>query len=294
MGLVFAGHVSHGPGITARAELADPDDRDSLYAAFDDLRQTLEASEPDVLVVVAAEHFANFFMNNMPAFAMGMAEWYEGPIEKPEWLRIERVKIPGDAAFSAELIRSVMNTVDVAYAQEWQFDHGVMVPLHFMTPRYDLAVVPVNVNCQGPPLTPLHRAWAFGEALRAAIDASDRRVALLGTGGGSHWPATPDSGKINEEWDLALLDAWCRADRDALTSYTDEQTYVDAGQGSFEMRTQVVTAAATADLVRTVHYYRPIPVFSLGCTIASADTSSLGVPGEAGRTSTERQHQEAA
>jgi len=31
--------------------------------------------------VVAAEHFGNFFMDNMPAYAMGMAEQYEGPIE---------------------------------------------------------------------------------------------------------------------------------------------------------------------------------------------------------------------
>ena len=29
-------------------------------------------------------------MNNMPAYAMGMADHYEGPIEDPGWLGIER------------------------------------------------------------------------------------------------------------------------------------------------------------------------------------------------------------
>ena len=67
------------------------------------------------------------------------------------------------------------------------------------------AVVPVNINCQGPPLAPLHRAWALGEALRRAADRVPERIAVVGTGGISHWPATPDSGKINEAWDREFL-----------------------------------------------------------------------------------------
>ena len=63
-----------------------------------------------------------------------------------------------------------------------------------------------HINCQGPPLTPLKRAWAFGEALRDACDALPGRIALVGTGGISHWPATPDSGRINEAWDRDFLD----------------------------------------------------------------------------------------
>ena len=91
-----------------------------------------------------------------------------------------------------------------------------MVPLHFMTPRYDLAVIPVNINCQGPPLTPLARAYEFGRALRRACDAQPERIALLGTGGISHWPATPDSGMINEAWDRRFLERFVANDRAAL------------------------------------------------------------------------------
>src|SRR5256886_12411061 len=116
-----------------------------------------------------------------------------------------------------------MQTVDVAFAEEWKFDHGIMVPLSFLTPAYDLPVVPVNINCQGPPLTPLHRAWAFGEALRRAADRVPQRLAVIGTGGISHWPATPDSGKINEAWDRQLLDRWVRNDKGALLSRSGER-----------------------------------------------------------------------
>jgi 2,3-dihydroxyphenylpropionate 1,2-dioxygenase len=268
MSLVFAGICSHAPGITGRSKMADPAIRDPFYTAFRGMGQQLAAARPDALIVVAAEHFANFFMNNMPAFAVGMSDSYEGPIEDPEWLGIPRTRIPGNAKLSRALIGEMMQTVDLAFAEEWKFDHGIMVPLSFLTPKYDLAVIPANINCQGPPLAPLHRAWAFGEALRRAADKVPQRIALVGTGGISHWPATPDSGKINEAWDREFLGRWALNDKPALLSYTDEQTYLDAGQGGFEIRTFISIAAAAKGRGH-LHHYAPIPIFSVGCSVAT-------------------------
>jgi aromatic ring-opening dioxygenase catalytic subunit (LigB family) len=272
MSLVFAGVCSHAPGITGRSDMADPALRDGLYGAFDQMRQQLEAAKPDVLIVVAAEHFANFFMNNMPSFAVGMADAYEGPIEDPNWLKIARTRVPGNKELSKSLIGEMMNSVDVAYCEEWKFDHGIMVPLNFLTPRYDLPIVPVNINCQGPPLAPLHRAWSFGEAIRRAADSVDARVALVGTGGISHWPATPDSGKINQAWDQDFMDRWCRNDKAALLdtdAYNDNRVYADAGQGGFEIRTYLTISAAANGAQGVVHFFQPIPIFAVTCTIAT-------------------------
>jgi len=123
---VFLGVCSHGPGITGRAERADPALRDEFYRNFARMRDAMESARPDALVVIAAEHFANFFMNNMPAFAMGMAEYCEGPIEDENWLAILRIRIPGNAALSRRLISSMLHHVDLAYAEEWKFDHGIV------------------------------------------------------------------------------------------------------------------------------------------------------------------------
>lgn len=267
MPLVFAGICSHAPGITGRAHLADPVARDAFHAQFRRMGEALDAARPDAVVIVAAEHFANFFMNNMPAYAIGMADSYEGPIEDPAWLGIAKTRVPGNAALSKRIVQSVMQSVDVAYAEEWKFDHGIMVPLNFLTPRYDKAIIPVNINCQGPPLTPLHRTWAFGEALRRACDGVPERIAMVGTGGISHWPATPDSGKINEAWDREFLARFCRNDNAALLDYTDEATYRDAGQGGFEIRNFIAVAAAARGPA-SVWHYQPIPIFAVGCTIA--------------------------
>jgi 2,3-dihydroxyphenylpropionate 1,2-dioxygenase len=271
--LVFAAIMSHGPGMTARADRADPSIREPFFATLERLREQLEESRPDAIMVVAAEHFANFFMNNMPAYCIGMAEDYQGPIEDPEWLRIPRRTIPGNADLSRRIIGKVMERVDVAYAEEWKFDHGIMVPLSFLTPGFNLPVIPANINCQGPPLTPLDRAYEFGRAVRGACDAIPERIALIGTGGISHWPATPNSGKINVDWDREFLRRWTRNDRAALTAYSDEETLRDAGQGGFEIRTLVAVAGACEGSTGDVWFCEPIPIFA---TCGFAAVMNLG------------------
>jgi 2,3-dihydroxyphenylpropionate 1,2-dioxygenase len=226
----------------------------------------MREARPDALVLVGAEHFANFFMDNMPAYAIGMADEYEGPIEDPAWLGIAKTRIPGNAGLGRRIVTEVMETADVAFAEEWRFDHGLIVPLHFLTPRFDLDVIPVNINCQGPPLTPLHRVWTFGEALRRAADKVPERIAIVATGGISHWPATPDSGKINEAWDREFMARWQRNDKTALLSYRDADIYREAGQGGFEIRT-FVSLAAAARGQGAIRHFQPIPIFSVSATI---------------------------
>ncbi len=271
MSLVFAGICSHAPGITGRSELADPAVRDDFYYHLGLMREALEAARPDALIVIAAEHFANFFMHNMPAYCLGMAQEYEGPIEDEEWLAIRRTKIPGTPSLSRRLIQQVMHQVDVSYSEEWKFDHGIMVPLHFLTPRYDVPVIPANINCQGPPLTPLHRAYAFGSALGRACETLPERIALIGTGGISHWPCTPDSGKINEAWDRQFLDRMLNHRKEEMLSYTDEDIYRDAGQGGFEIRTFIAVSGASGGASGALWFYHPIPIFAVGCTVAVMD-----------------------
>ena len=68
MTLVFAGACSHAPGITGRADRADPTQRKNLLNNLERMRQEIKDSGAEALVIVAAEHFANFFMNNINMF----------------------------------------------------------------------------------------------------------------------------------------------------------------------------------------------------------------------------------
>ena len=81
--------------------------------------------------------------------------------------------VPGAPELSRRLITQMMQDVDLAYAEEWKFDHGIMVPLNFLTPRYDLPVIPMRLEGLDKVLHPKMR-WpkrgpvriAFGEPLR--------------------------------------------------------------------------------------------------------------------------------
>jgi 2,3-dihydroxyphenylpropionate 1,2-dioxygenase len=170
------------------------------------------------------------------------------------------------------LIQYVLNDADVSFSEEWKFDHGMMVPLHHLTPNYDMPVIPVNINCQAPPLTPLNRAYEFGASLRKAIDALPERIVLLGTGGTSHWPCTPDSGKINSAWDRDFLRRWSDNNVRAMTSYCDEDILREAGAGALEIRTSIAVAGAAGG-TGEIRFYKPIPVFACGCLIATMSLS---------------------
>jgi 2,3-dihydroxyphenylpropionate 1,2-dioxygenase len=56
-----------------------------------------------------------------------------------------------------------------------------------------------------------------------------------------------------------------------LLSYTDEDTYRDGGQGGFEIRNFIAVAAAAGGR-GDVWHYEPMPIFSIGCTVAVMDT----------------------
>jgi aromatic ring-opening dioxygenase catalytic subunit (LigB family) len=266
MPLVFAAAAVHAPGITARRDAATPAQREILFGAFDKLRQRLEAARLDALVVVSSEHYTNFFLDNAPAFCIGLADSYNGPSEDESFLKIPRVVVPGAAALSRDIAAAVGKHVDLAHSQELLLDHGIMVPLYLLTPRMQIPVVPILINCQMPPLPPLVRCHALGQALRLALDARGERVGVLAAGGLSHWPAVPESGQLNVEFDRAFVDDFLANDATRMTRYSDEEIAKTAGPGGHEIRSWIVAAATGGGNGGEVLCFEPIPAYAVtGC-----------------------------
>ena len=183
MPLVFAAAANHAPGITARRDAAAPRQREVFFAAWDALRQRLEAARLDALIVVSSEHYTNFFLDNAPAYCIGLAESYDGPSEDEHFLRIPRVVVPGAPQLARLIAASISEQVGIAHSQKLLLDHGIMVPLYLLAPHMELPIVPLIINCQMPPLPPLARCHALGRALRHALNARSERVGLLAAGG---------------------------------------------------------------------------------------------------------------
>src|SRR4030095_8582707 len=177
MPIVFACAASHAPGMTAWTEAAPKEQSEKFLGCYRKLGEMLAASRPDVLVASTVEHWANFFLNHMPAFCIGRADHYEGPVE--EWLRIPKARVPGDSKLSAELLAACLDGgFDPTFSDELLFDHATMLPLHFLNPNMAVPVIPVIINTLTTPMPTPKRCFAFGQFLGnnlAGCEKSRRR-----------------------------------------------------------------------------------------------------------------------
>jgi len=71
------------------------------------------------------------------------------------------------------------------------------------------------------------------------------------------------------EWDTKFLARFARNDKQGMLSYSDEETYADAGQGGYEIRTLIATASAARGSKANIHFFEPIPVFATSAFCAS-------------------------
>ncbi len=247
MSLVGAFAASHAPGITGRPSLPPVSESEPIFRAYEDLKSRLEAARPDVLVVVSPEHWANFFLDNMPSFCIGIADEFSGPTDE-KFVNIPRRSVRGNARLARALAEGIAEDVDLSTSQEMAFDHGVMLPLHLL--QTELPVIPIIVNCLAGMPAPLHRCHVLGVALRRTVDRWPERVVLLGTGGLSHWPAMPESGQIGVDFDRRFLDAFLKGRIESFLYYPKEKLEAEAGPGGHEIRTWITVAAAAAGTPR--------------------------------------------
>jgi Catalytic LigB subunit of aromatic ring-opening dioxygenase len=263
--LVGAFAASHAPGITGRPSLPPTVESEPIFHAYAELRNRLEAAQPDVLVVVSPEHWANFFLDNMPSFCIGIADEFSGPTDE-KFVNIQRRNVHGHARLARALAEGIAEDVDLSTSQEMAFDHGVMLPLHLL--RTELPVIPIIVNCLAGMPAPLHRCYTLGGAIRRIVDSWPERVALLGTGGLSHWPAMPESGQIGIDFDRRFLDAFLSGKIESFLRYPKEKLETEAGPGGHEIRTWITIAGAAGDACGSLLAYQPVPAWSTGCAVA--------------------------
>jgi aromatic ring-opening dioxygenase catalytic subunit (LigB family) len=264
--LVFAGAISHAPGIAAFRNAAGETQRGNFFKAADVLRERIEQAQPDALLVIAPDHFSNFFVDNMPAACITMNEKYEGPVE--DWLNIPKLTIPGNQDLARALLQySFKNGIEPAFSHQVKLEHGVLVALQMVTPRFDIPIVWVMQNCQVPPMLSLRRCYAFGRAMREAIDGSDLRVGVLGTGGLSHAPGAPEADELDPEFDKHFLSL---LDRNAVEELLDmpSERIDEAGFGTWEIRQWITALGVANDRHPRTLAYEAVVGWDTGCGAA--------------------------
>lgn len=198
--------ASHSPLM----EFASPqraEQETNVRAAFEKMAAEVKAFDPTLIITFGPDHFNGFFYDLMPSFCVGIRATAAG-----DWnygAENNKINVPEETALN--LVRRVLDEgVDVAYSYRMQADHGVTQPLHFLCDgqldRYP--TIPVFINGAAAPMPTTKRTVALGRAIGQfikSLNLENERVLILGTGGLSHDPPTPQMGSVLPEVEEFLI-----------------------------------------------------------------------------------------
>ena len=226
--------VPHGPMLPQAVERAGGESVTGQL--FHQVRTRLEAAEPDLIITVVSDHLVNFFMDNMPAFAVGVVDQADGPHES--WRTMPWYEVKGDSEVGHRFLRYALEAdFDVAGCEEVRLDHSTLVPLHFLTPHMAIPVVPLFVKGLVRPLPRASRALAFGKMLRRFVEdlPGDRRVAVVASGSFSLEVGGPRVNWLDEPWMTTVLQLLNEAKGDELAGQATEPRMAHAGNVAGEI-----------------------------------------------------------
>ena len=241
--------ASHAPNLAIPSMLRGTDEEQlgRIRAGFARARELLERAQPDTIVIFSSDHFDRCFFDNLPPFLVAVGDRAEGPIN--EYLGIPKVKVNIDGGLGRFLVsEGLENGVDFASSADLPLDHAEVVPLSYLTPNWDIPITPIVVNAFAPPMPSLKRCTQVGDFVRETVERwpERKRVAILGTGGLSHWVGLPEMGRVNAEFDQWFMNALVAGqENDIITRYKRaEELEAVAGNGGQEVRDWLAAAGA--------------------------------------------------
>lgn len=296
--------LSHSPMIMTNREAAGAKGEGFINAAGE-MRNWLKSMGTDVIVLISDDHFNSYFYDHMPLFTIGLDQcqgW--GDWQLPQY----------DVPVQKQLARHILDTaleegVDLAFSLKMKIDHGHTQAIYFLDSDLELPIVPIAVNTVAPPLPTMNRCYQVGEVIRKAIDSwdSDLKVAIVASGGLSHWVPIPKinsdkpedqelirilrngrseieeleayqksridrvmalkTGPVNEEWDRALLQKIVEKDHEPIRNFSVKYIEENGGNGAHEIRNWAVAIGIMKEYNAKVVFYEPIPEWVTGMAI---------------------------
>ena len=259
--IVAALSMSHAPGVLGWADAPPAEMKEKISAYHAECARRIKDSRPDVIIAFLDDHFENHFRNLMPAFAIGVADSHSGPADyMMEALKFEKkVVLSGMPALGEALLRGlIQQNFDVARMGEIEYGNNLLVPLTFLNPAFDIPVLPIYTNVFSPPLPSMRRAYDFGAAIRRVIDGlkEDTRVALLATGGLSHWPPVWTEGAPEDDAFLQRMKRYQTEGRHVAKE--DPELYSDLARYEIEMAAKMQWPLRTQHPLVNAHWDREV------------------------------------
>jgi 2,3-dihydroxyphenylpropionate 1,2-dioxygenase len=216
--IVAAMATCHAPQLFTYPQDEDPAQLDATIAAMRELGKILDETRPDVLIFLGSDHLETFSIGCVPTFAI-----VAGSRAKAQFAgRDFDVPIHREMAedFLNQLVRA---NFDMAYSEDAILGHTFAVPFEFVLAGRDIPVVPFHTNVYMPPLPSPGRCAALGREIARIAAARPERIAILASGGMSHFPGTWKYPHPEFDFDRWLITELERGNTNAVMELTVKQ-----------------------------------------------------------------------
>lgn len=184
--VVAAAAAVHAPQLISRPQDEELAKLDRGTDALHRLGEVLDETGPDVLLVIGLDHLETFWLSAAPTFTVFVGEQasadYAGRVHRD---------VPVHTGLATALLKGlVARDFDMTFSQEAQLGHAFLTPFEHVLQHRDIPVVPLLVNVYLPPLPSPRRCYALGRAIAEVLAERPEKVAVIASGGMSHFPGT--------------------------------------------------------------------------------------------------------
>jgi 2,3-dihydroxyphenylpropionate 1,2-dioxygenase len=217
--IVAAVGTCHTPYMFTRPPDEKPEQLDAAAVAMRELGKVLDETSPDVIIFLGSDHVETFSVTCIPTFAIIAGSRAIAKFAGREY------DLPVHREMAEDLLNKLVveRDFDVAYSEDAELGHAFAVPFEYVIGKRNIAVIPFFTNVYVPPLPTPKRCAALGKAIADIVKGRKERVALIASGGMSHFPGTKKYLSPEFDFDRWLISQFEAGNTDALLDMTGTQ-----------------------------------------------------------------------
>lgn len=242
------------------------------------LREQVEKSGADTMLIIHDDHFVNFDFRCYPPFCLLVSKEAKGsgvidPVEIEKITGAVYKKCEGKSSFqsapagmpqhvsdwegdkpyiyrvnedlSVRMLKGLLaEGFDMPFTTNGTMDGELVLTQNFLNPKADKSIMLLFTNGYVPPIPHPRRCYELGQAIREIIDASASKVLVQATGGMSHYPGTPLYGEVDEAFDNYVLDLLAKGESKTLAEISPEELL---RKGNGELLNWIIAAGIVGD-----------------------------------------------
>jgi aromatic ring-opening dioxygenase catalytic subunit (LigB family) len=217
--IVAAVGTCHTPYLFTNPPDENPEQLKQAANAMRELGKVLDETKPDVILFLGADHVETFSPTCIPTFCIIAGNRANARFAGRE------LNLPVHREMAEDILNKLVTerNFDMAYSEDAELGHAFAVPFEYVIGKRDIPVIPFFTNVYVPPLPTARRCAAFGQALAEIVKGRKERVAIIASGGMSHFPGTTKYLHPEFDFDRWLVSQFEAGNTDALLNMTNPQ-----------------------------------------------------------------------